>query len=137
MGRLEARAWRSGLGPNVSGTPPGRAPILREDTAPVRSEEALMRSTRSRLVTAGVILAGALAGATLVAGQPTTSVYRPAGTARELELAGFAKVLCSAVFVSGRDPAEAAKHSGDVLMPSGRDKVSWRIDREEKIARVT
>ena len=78
-----------------------------------------------------------IASSQLAVGQPATSAYRPAGIARELELAGLAKVLCSAVFISGHDPAEAVKHSGDVLMPSGRDKVAWRIDREQHVARVT
>jgi CubicO group peptidase (beta-lactamase class C family) len=58
------------------------------------------------------------------------------GTARELELAGYAKVLCSAVFVSGRDPAEAAVNSGHVLT-SGRDRVAWHVDREQKLVRAT
>jgi hypothetical protein len=96
-----------------------------------------MRSTHPGLVIVVVMLVAVLTGATLVAGQPTASAYRPVGTARELELAGFAKVFCSAVFISGRDPAEAVKHSGDVLMPSGRDKVTWQIDREQNVARVT
>jgi CubicO group peptidase (beta-lactamase class C family) len=96
-----------------------------------------MRSTHPRSVIIVVMLVAVLTGATLAAGQPATSAHRPAGTARELELAGFAKILCSAVFISGRDPAEAVKHSGDVLMPSGRDKVAWRIDREQNAARVT
>jgi CubicO group peptidase (beta-lactamase class C family) len=59
------------------------------------------------------------------------------GTAAELELAGFAKVLCSAVFVSGRDPGEAARNSGDVLMASGREKVVWHVDREQRLVRMT
>ncbi len=65
--------------------------------------------------------------------------YRPQGTALELGLAGYAKVLCSAVFVSGRDPAEAAKHSGLFLMPSQDEglKATWTIDRERKVARMT
>jgi CubicO group peptidase (beta-lactamase class C family) len=64
--------------------------------------------------------------------------YRPQGSALELGLAGYAKVLCSAVFVSGRDPAEAAKHSGIFLMPSPEEalKATWAIDRERKVARM-
>ncbi len=84
-------------------------------------------------------LVGALTAATLAASAPAqeTSAYRPVGTAQELELAGYAKVLCSAVFVSGRDPVEAARNSGDVLMASGRDKVAWHVDREQKLVRMT
>ncbi len=65
--------------------------------------------------------------------------YRPQGTPLELGLAGYAKVLCSAVFVSGRDPAEAAQHSGLMLMPDQEEalKAKWTIDRERKIARMT
>jgi CubicO group peptidase (beta-lactamase class C family) len=65
--------------------------------------------------------------------------YRPQGTPLELGLAGYAKVLCSAVFVSGRDPAEAAQHSGLMLMPNQEEalKAKWTIDRERKIARMT
>jgi len=65
--------------------------------------------------------------------------YRPQGTALELGLAGYAKVLCSAVFVSGRDPAEAAMNSGLFLMPSAEPahKATWSIDRERKTARMS
>jgi CubicO group peptidase (beta-lactamase class C family) len=70
---------------------------------------------------------------------PRPPQYRPQGSALELGLAGYAKVLCSAVFVSGRDPAEAAKHSGIFLMPSPEEalKATWAIDRERKVARMT
>ena len=65
--------------------------------------------------------------------------YRPQGTALELGLAGYAKVLCSAVFVSGRDPAEAAQNSGLFLMPSQElaHKATWSLDRDKKIVRMT
>jgi len=98
-----------------------------------------MRSKSRRIVTVVVTVVGALTAATLVACQtvPATPAPRPVGTAQELELAGYAKVLCSAVFVSERDPAEAAKNSGDVLMASGRDKVAWHVDREQKSVRMT
>jgi len=86
-----------------------------------------------------VMVVAALTAAMFVAHEPAraSSAYRPVGTAQELELAGYAKVLCSAVFVSGRDPAEAARNSGDFLMASGRDKVAWRVDREQKLVRMT
>ena len=63
-----------------------------------------MRSKSRRIVTVVVTVVGALTAATLVAGQTVsgTPAYRPVGTAQELSLAGYAKVLCSAVFVSGR-----------------------------------
>lgn len=43
--------------------------------------------------------------------------YVPTGTPLELGLAGYAKVLCSAVFVSERDPVEAFRNSGFMFMP--------------------
>jgi CubicO group peptidase (beta-lactamase class C family) len=77
----------------------------------------------------------------ILAQQPDTRPpqYRPQGTALELGLAGYAKVLCSAVFVSGRDPAEAAQNSGHLLMPSQAQalKATWTIDRERKVARMS
>ncbi|MGH9349034.1 MAG: serine hydrolase domain-containing protein [Vicinamibacterales bacterium] len=64
--------------------------------------------------------------------------YIPAGSPMELGLAGYAKVLCSAVFVSGRDPQEAARNSGYFLMPPElADKPSWTIDRAQKVVRMT
>jgi hypothetical protein len=83
-----------------------------------------------RIATVVMTLVGALTTAMLAAHEPAqaTSAYRPVGAAQELELAGYAKVLCSAVFVSGRDPVEAVRNSGDVLMASGRDKVAWHVE---------
>ena len=61
---------------------------------------------------------------------PTTEVvqsvpYAPPGTPVELGIAGYAKVLCSAVYVSGRDLDEASRHSGLFFIePSDRPGVS-------------
>src|SRR4029453_5291852 len=57
----------------------------------------------------------------------------------ELGLAGFAKVVCSAVYVSGRDAAEAARNSGHLLMPSeeAAGKATWTIDSAQKIVRMS
>jgi hypothetical protein len=43
--------------------------------------------------------------------------YIPEGTPIDLGLAGYAKVICSAVFVSGRDVEEARYTSGFFMMP--------------------
>ena len=43
---------------------------------------------------------------------PAGRGYAPAGTPVSLAIAGYAKVLCSAVYVSGRDLEEARRHSG-------------------------
>ena len=70
--------------------------------------------------------------------QPERTRYIPEGSPVELGLAGYAKVLCSAAFVSGRDPKEAARNSGFFLMPPGlEDKPTWTIDHEQKLVRMT
>jgi CubicO group peptidase (beta-lactamase class C family) len=64
--------------------------------------------------------------------------YTVVGTATELGLAGYANVLCGAVFVSGRDPKEAAHDSAYWMMPRGQqDTVTWEIDREERAVRAS
>ena len=58
----------------------------------------------------------------------------PIGTHTELGLQGSAKVLCSAVFVTGRDPDEFARNSGFWFMPDAEaDKVTYTVDRDRKI----
>jgi CubicO group peptidase (beta-lactamase class C family) len=62
----------------------------------------------------------------------------PTGTHTELGLAGYAKVMCSAVFVSGRDPAEAVKNSGYFFMPNGEpEKVTYTVDRDRRAVTMT
>jgi len=64
--------------------------------------------------------------------------FAPPGTPIALGLAGYAKVLCSAVFVSGRDPAEAFENSGYFLFPDDqRSGVRYTVDRERKLVRMT
>ena len=58
----------------------------------------------------------------------------PVGTHTELGLQGSAKVLCSAVFVSGRTAEDAAENGGFWFMPPDQaDKVTWTVDRERKM----
>jgi hypothetical protein len=60
------------------------------------------------------------------------------GHANHAGLAGYAKVLCSAVFVSGREPAEAFKNSGFFLFPDEhRAGVTYAVDRDKKLVRMT
>lgn len=66
--------------------------------------------------------------------------YSPVGTPLELGLAGYAKVLCSAVFVSNRDPDEAFHNSGYFLMPADRRDghgITYAVDREQKRVSMT
>ena len=74
-----------------------------------------------------------------VAGQQPRSAFAPEGiTPITLGLAGYAKVLCSAVFVSGRDPAEAFTNSGFFLFPDDqRAGVTYAVDRDKKLVRMT
>ena len=92
---------------------------------------------RSRRLAAVAIALAAL-GLDVGARQRATTTPTPVGTRTELGLQGFAKVLCSAVFVSGREPAEAARNSAYWFMPAGeQDKVTWTIDRDRGVARAT
>jgi CubicO group peptidase (beta-lactamase class C family) len=65
------------------------------------------------------------------------SAYAPQGTPIELGLAGYAKVLCSAVFVSGREPDEAFRNSGFFMMAEGERDVIYGVDRERRLVRMT
>ena len=66
------------------------------------------------------------------------SAYTVVGTPTELGLAGYAKILCSAVFVSEREPDEAAKTSAYWMVPADeQDKVKWDVDRGQKLVRAT
>lgn len=94
-----------------------------------------MRAARTALVIVLLLAPQATTGR-----QPArpASAYAPNGTPIELGLAGYAKVLCSAVFVSERDPNEAVRNSGFFLMPPGEpDKVTWAVDRERRLVRMS
>src|SRR5713226_1198581 len=79
--------------------------------------------------------------AALLAQQPAArrqNAFAPEGTPIALGLAGYAKVLCSAVFVSGREPAEAFENSGFFLFPEDQRRgVTFDVDRETKLVRMT
>src|SRR5438034_6701966 len=99
-------------------------------------QEASMRPARIVLSLVAVV-SGITAG---VARQTSTQppAYVVVGTPTELGLAGYAKILCSAVFVSGRDADEGAKNSAYWMMPAGeQDKVQWTIDRAQKLVRAS
>ena len=69
---------------------------------------------------------------------PTTWEVPP-GNRLELETAGFAKILCSALFVTGRDLASAAAQDGIFVSPLEDRKavVDTMVDREHHEVRLT
>jgi CubicO group peptidase (beta-lactamase class C family) len=70
--------------------------------------------------------------------QQAQGIPGPQGTHTENGLAGYAKILCSGVFVSGRAPEDVARGSAYFFMPQAeQDKVQWTIDRETKLARAS
>jgi CubicO group peptidase (beta-lactamase class C family) len=87
---------------------------------------------------AGALLLSAAAGAARPRQYVPVLTPTPQGTATENGLAGYAKILCSAVFVSGRTPEDGAQGSAYFFMPAAeRDKVTWKVDREAKLVRAS
>ena len=90
------------------------------------------------------LAAGLLCTATLVA-QPAAPPTRPHHpdvpyqSPTSLGAASYAKVLCSAVFVSGRNPDEAKQNSAWVLMtePDRKKPISADVDRQARRVRAT
>ena len=75
------------------------------------------------------LLAAIVGGATLLAQQSAPAYPTPVGSPTTNGLAGFAKILCSAVFVSGRDAADAARNSAYFFMPRAeQDQVTYVVD---------
>lgn len=93
-----------------------------------------MAKTRTiRLAVLAIVLGVALAARQSAPAYPT-----PVGSPTVNGLAGFAKILCSAVFISGRNDAEAARNSAYFFMPQGeQDRVTWTIDRESEAVTAT
>lgn len=68
----------------------------------------------------------------------TTGRFSPTVTPVTLGAAGYAKILCSALFVSGRDEEEARRNSAFFLTPEAdRAHVTTRVDRDRKVVYVT
>ena len=98
-----------------------------------------MRS-QSTLVVGAIALAALLPAGSGRAHQATASkaIPAPQGTHTENGLAGYAKILCSGVFVSGRSPEEVATGSAYFFMPRAeQDQVKWTIDRAGRAARAS
>jgi len=68
-----------------------------------------------------------------------TDYVPPPGDALEHHTSGFAKILCSAVFITGLDPGFASENVGYFSSPyEERSKVSKRVvDREHKAVHLT
>src|SRR5881409_2576951 len=69
----------------------------------------------------------------------STPYVPPPGTALEHHAAGFGQIMCSAVFVTGLDPAFAAENVGYFTAPyAERARLGTpKIDREKRIVEVT
>jgi CubicO group peptidase (beta-lactamase class C family) len=100
-----------------------------------------MKPTRSTRALFVLLLTALLAAGTLAARQTPASrqdVPVPVGDPIALGLAGYTKVLCSAVFVTGRDPDEASRNSAYWwLERGGLDEVRFTVDHEQKTVRAT
>lgn len=68
-----------------------------------------------------------------------TSWEIPPGDPLEHAIAGYAKILCSAVFVSGRKPAEAMEQDGFFVAPASarREAKKVEVDERAKAVRIT
>ena len=87
-----------------------------------------------------IVAAGALTVAARQAAAPQQAAATPTpqGTHTENGLAGFAKILCSAVFVSGREPDEAARNSAYFFMPAAEQgSVKFVVDRYYKSVKAS
>ena len=70
--------------------------------------------------------------------QAPQPIPAPQGTHTENGLAGYAKILCSGVFVSGRPPEDVARGSAYFFMPRAEQaKVTWTVDRDARLARAS
>ncbi len=68
----------------------------------------------------------------------TSGGFSPRETPLTLGAAGYAKILCSAIFVSGRDEAEARRNSAFFLTPEAdRAHVTTVVDRTRRMVHAT
>ncbi|MFP6763280.1 MAG: serine hydrolase, partial [Planctomycetaceae bacterium] len=67
-----------------------------------------------------------------------TTSAPPPGHPLEHHASGFAKILCSAVFVTGLTPEFAAENIGYFTAPyEVRSQMKWRVDRTDRAVHVT
>jgi CubicO group peptidase (beta-lactamase class C family) len=97
---------------------------------------------------ASVVAAAAMAATLAAHAQPDRQSappqlappYVPEGTPQEQGLAGYAKILCSAVFVQGRDPVEGATNSAYWMAQNNQvplDQITYRVHRATKTVTAT
>src|SRR5205807_8640083 len=68
----------------------------------------------------------------------STPYVPPPGDPMEHYASGYAKIMCSSVFITGLDPAFAAENDGYFTAPSAeRAKLGTAIDREKRTVQVT
>ncbi|HVL68125.1 MAG TPA: serine hydrolase [Vicinamibacterales bacterium] len=98
-----------------------------------------MRSNRSATLLVLFGLALAAAGALHARqAQPAAPIPAPQGSHTDNGLAGFAKILCSGVFISERAPEDVARGSAYFFMPRAeQDQVKWSVDRAARLARAS
>jgi CubicO group peptidase (beta-lactamase class C family) len=83
-----------------------------------------------------VFAAVLLTGLAALSAQPP--IPGPRGTHTENGLAGFAKILCSGVFVSGRAPEAVVTGSAYFFVPEAeQSQVTWTVDRSARLARAS
>ncbi len=91
-----------------------------------------------RMTAAAVIAACAALIAATPQAPASPPIPAPIGTHTENGLAGYAKILCSGVFVSGRAPEDVARGSAYFFMPTAeQDQVTWTLGRAAKVARAS
>src|SRR5438477_3657263 len=67
----------------------------------------------------------------------STPYVPPPGDPMEHYASGYAKIMCSSVFITGLDPALAAENAGYLTVPSAeRAKSATAIDREKRPVQV-
>ncbi|MCB0669658.1 MAG: serine hydrolase [Saprospiraceae bacterium] len=65
--------------------------------------------------------------------QPWEDTPQPEGSAAYLGLGSYAKVLCTAIFESGREAKEAANNSGKIILAEEyHDEVAYQVNRERQ-----
>ena len=96
------------------------------------------RLTGALLLIAGSMVSAAPQQPPVRENPATTGRFSPRDTPLTLGAAGYAKILCSAIFVSNRDEDEARRNSAFFLTPdTDRAHITTVVDRERKMVRVT